>query len=228
MIVMVLDTESNIKYLIRLSLISMTLFLLYCTAISQTKIYGGVSVPFGGFSSEDSAAGGFAKTGFALGVEYNSKSFLGSEFGVSCLLGYYPINLPALTNNRLRPPRGSQVESNAWLLIWPQVSAGYQYSISNSVSVFGKVSGGLLYGIYPEVTVIDAGVSRYTQNLSIKVAFGWGGGVGIVLNKKYSFEIRFLTSKPDYDLNTVGGSLLATEQTTIDTKTLQIMFGYIF
>ena len=223
-----INKKHKVSCSIQVAWICLFLLSLHHSSIAQTKIFGGVSVPISDFASIDSVSGGFAKTGFSIGAEYTSKSFLGSEMGISCIVGYYPINLAALANNRLRLRPGSPVESGAWILIWPQASLGYRYPLSNIVTMFGRGYGGLFYGVYPEVTIIDAGVTRYTQNLSIKLAFGWGAGIGVAINKKYDLEIRFLSSRPDYDLNTAGGNLLTTETSTIDTKTIQIMVGYIF
>lgn len=215
------------RFHINAVLICSFLFIISQPTNGQVRVLGGVSVPFGNFARVDSATGGYASTGFSVGTEIVSKFLLDSELGFSGILCLYPFNVKAFLQSQPSLPKGVPIESGPWILIWPTASFGYTYPFSDFLSIYGRVHAGLFYGIYPEISITEFGSPKITRNLSIKVAFGSGIGVGGIINKKFDVGIRFLSALPDYDLNTPGG-ILTTEKSTIDTYTLNIMLGYIF
>jgi hypothetical protein len=214
---------------LRIKLIS-TFLLLVCLfnpASAQTKIFGGVSVPMSDLASVDSATGGFARIGFSLGVEHISKFYFGCELGISGILCFYPINAKALLNSQPHILPGSPIEANPWILFWPTVSLGCSFPISDNFNIYARGHGGLFYGVFPEISVIEAGTMKYTRNLSIKVTSGLGISAGVMMKKKYDFEIRYLFSRPQYELNTPAGGVTNTSQQSVKTMTIQFAIGYV-
>jgi len=195
---------------------------------AQSRIYGGISFPLGPFSSTDLVSGGFARTGFSGGAEATTKFFLNSEIGISGIICYHPFDaqilLAKIMEKSLQIPAGSTIKADPWLLLWPMGSLGYSFPTSERVTIYGRGHGGLLYGVCPEVTVDEFG-AKFSQNMAIKITFGWGVGAGILLNKKLDFGIRYMVSEPEYEINNPGGGVFTEGRSRYVTKTLLFLIG---
>lgn len=219
--------QSKTFLIIRAGVICILLLSVICPGSAQIKIFGGLSIPMSDLASVDSASGGFARPGFSLGIEYTSKFLFDIDVGISGIFSYYPVDVEALLNSQPHIPMGSPIESGPWILFWPTAGAGYTYPISDHIKIYSRAHAGFIYGVLPEISVVETGTTKFTRNFSIVVAFGWGTSAGITLSDKYNFEIRFMASRPQYDLNTPVGGVTNTSKLTIDTKTIQFTIGYI-
>jgi hypothetical protein len=219
--------QSKSFNIIRVGVICFLLLSVFCQGGAQIKLFGGLSIPMSDLASIDSSSGGFARPGFSLGIEYVSKFLFDIDVGVSGIFSYYPVDVKAMLNSQPHIPMGSPIKSGPWILFWPTASAGYTYPISENVKTYCRAHAGFIYGVLPEITVVETGTTKFTRNFSIEVAFGWGASTGITLSDKYNFEIRFMVSRPQYELNTPVGGVTNTSKLTIDTKTIQFTLGYI-
>lgn len=192
----------------------------------QSSIFGGMSFPIKHFAATDSATGGFAKTGFSVGAEIISKFYFGSEIGLSGILSYHPFDKIAYLKSRPHLPTESPIEAVPWLLIWPLGSLGYSFSLNKNVRSYARGHGGVFYGIFPEITVVERG-TKFTQNMAIKITWGWGVGTGLIIFNKIDFGIRYLIANPEYDINIQGGGTSTSEKPMQRTKTIQVLLGIV-
>ncbi|MDI6765839.1 MAG: hypothetical protein QME52_03340 [Bacteroidota bacterium] len=192
----------------------------------QTCVFGGMSLPIGNFASTDSATGGFAKKGYAIGAEKISRFYFGSEIGLSGILCYHPYDKIALIKSQPHLPPESPIEAGPWLLIWPMGSLGYSFSLNQNVISYARGHGGVFYGIYPEITVVERG-TKFTQNMAIKFTWGWGIGCGLIIYEKIDFGVRFLAARPEYDLNTQGGGTSTSKKPTQQTEIIIVYLGVV-
>ena len=194
----------------------------------QARIIGGLSIPVGPFAGHDSATGGFAKTGFSIGVEYVTKFFFNTEIGISGLICWQPYDIAAAVRSQPNLPSGMSVSSDPWVLLWPMLNFGYSYDLTQMVTVYSRVHVGGFYGFYPENTAIDKRSARYTQNTAIDVAFGYGGGLGAVINKKFDVGVRLLSARTYYDVNVQASGLSTNEKQLRSTTVVEVTVGYVF
>jgi hypothetical protein len=211
------------------NIVVLALLVVCCQSISsgQTRILGGASVPVGPFASNDSANGGFARTGLTVGVEYVTKFFFNTEVGVSALLCWQPYDVEGAVRSQPHLPYDTKVSADPWILLWPTISVGYTYDFSRFFALYARVHGGGFYGFYPAITSIVS-EEKFTQDMAIDVAFGYGGGLGVVLNQKYDVGIRFLSARPHYDVNVQGGGMSTNEKQLRSTAIIAITAAYIF
>jgi len=207
----------------------MALLMVACYSLSfgQARILGGASIPVGPFAGTDSAAGGFARPGVSVGVEYITKFFFDTEIGISGVLCWQPYDVVGAVRSQPHLPPGISVSADPWILFWPMISLGYSYELSQRFTVYGRAHAGGFYGFYPAITSNDQG-EIFTQDMSIDLAYSFGGGLGVVINKKYDVGVRILSARPHYDVNVQGGGFSTDEKQLRSTTIIAITAAYVF
>jgi hypothetical protein len=208
---------------------SLALLVVWCYSplSGQARIFGGTSLPVGPFAGTDSATGGFARPGISVGVEYITKFFFETEIGISGTLCWQPYDVAGAVRSQPNLPSGISVSADPWILFWPMLSLGYSYELSHLFTLYGRGHVGGFYGFYPAITSNDNGLI-FTQDMSIDVAFSYGGGLGVIINKKYDIGVRFLAARPHYDVNVQGGGMSTNEKQLRSTAVIAITAAYVF
>jgi hypothetical protein len=185
---------------------------------SSFAFFGGFASPVGDFgeSSPTVPKAGFAKSGFAAGIEGSiggellrgsygvTLSFNGSDFGsVLAGIGSVPSNLSV------------NVESGSWTNIWLMLGGGLGGKLSPSFEVRGEGLLGALVGLSPEITMTARSTTGQTASASIDkataAALAYGVGFGITVSH-FDIAFRYLTGSPEYEFKSSGQTLGKAQQ----------------
>jgi hypothetical protein len=191
----------------------------------QSKVVGGVSFPVGEFAGVDSVTGGYARTGFAIGIETRAPFYLGSEIGLVALLNYHPVNGDEFLRTHRNIFRDSHLDEGEWILFWPMVSLGYTLPVSPQLNFYAHGLGGILFGASPDMTVNTGGV-QYTQNMALVISAAYGGTIGTTIGR-VDCNVRYLVSRPEYDINIQGQGTSTERRSLYVTKTFQLLVGIV-
>jgi hypothetical protein len=191
------------------------------------SLLGGLAIPLGDFgvTSNSAEGAGYANTGYALGFEFNGAGTIaqaalegfvavnGSEMGSSIQGDYSGISLSA--------------ESSPWINIWLLGGVRLGGSTSEDVHICGEGLVGLLIGMSPTLNLTARyGTNTVMQKIPSSSVATAGYGAGFSMTSSHvAIAVRYLTGKPEYELNSGTQSIGKIEQST---SVFFLMVGYRF
>jgi len=200
----------------------------------QLKLLGGVCLPTGDFGSTGMQKGGYAKTGFSAGVEYNTKIKKDLEVGVIGNLSMNGMDEAAMEKTFTEiiyyltgHPGPWNLTTSSWLNIDLMGSAGFRTEVSPTVDIYGRGYMGLSIGFMPEIKLTSA-IVNVVQTSATAASFGYGLGAGIIINRQFDIGVRYLSAEPEFETTASGGGLSYTDKYSQPMGRIQLQVGYVF
>jgi hypothetical protein len=200
----------------------------------QLKLLGGLCLPTGDFGSTGMQKGGYAKTGFSAGVEYNTKIKKDLEVGVMGNLSMNGIDEAAMEKTfteaiyYLTGHHGPwNLTTSSWHSIDIMGSVGFRTDISPAVDIYGRGYMGLSIGFMPEIKLTSA-IVNVVQTSATAAAFGYGLGAGIIIDRRFDIGIRYISAEPEFETTASGGGFSFTDKSTQPMGRVQLQVGYVF
>jgi hypothetical protein len=188
------------------------------------SIYGGLSIPMNSFSSSsmDDEAAGYALLGAGGGFEWKYRSSTNVSLLSSLLVLFNGFNEDVLQSQQ---DIGVDVEVGSYVTSWTMAGFGIGGEFSHSTQLYGIFQLGLLLSFVPDIKYISEG-GTITQSTATGTALAGSLGIGMTINS-INFGIRYLTSKPEYELtlsNSVNSSTI-TRKAELPASVLMLYVG---
>ena len=200
----------------------------------QLKLFGGVCLPTGDFGSTGMQKGGYAKTGFSAGVEYNTKIKKDLEVGVMGNLSMNSIDEVAMEKTFTEViyyltghPGPWNLTTSSWLNIDIMGSAGFRTDVSPTVDIYGRGYLGLSIGFMPEIKLTSA-IVNVMQTSATAAAFGYGLGAGMIIDRHFDIGIRYISAEPEFETTASGGGFSFTGKSSQPMGRVLLQVGYVF
>ncbi|MDP2366471.1 MAG: hypothetical protein Q8M94_22180 [Ignavibacteria bacterium] len=184
------------------------------------SLYGGASLPQGDFSSTTSEKAGYAKIGFC-GMLEGSKSISESvNWTSSFSLAFNSLDESAMEDQL----PGATVTTDNYVTAWIMTGIGFETIASPTVKIYGLGQIGLLFSSFPDIK-LSSGGSSITQTTKMGTSFGYGFGVGVIINK-INLGIRYFSGEPEYEQSASYGGMTSSAKVKLPATVLQLLIGF--
>jgi len=161
-------------------------------------INAGLALPSGDFGStnffSDNAGG--ASTGFSVGADLGVLITKGLSWWTSLFLAFNALN-EEYVQSATGESGAISGELGSWSTVWPLTGIRYAAPVSEQIELFGGVQVGMLFGTTPDPNATQGNYRFSAESASSSaVAFGFTGG--IVLNKRFTGSLRYMTGQATY------------------------------
>jgi hypothetical protein len=165
------------------------------------SLVAGGAMPVGPFAKKEDVDAGLAKFGFVAGAEYSYISSGGIYFAIG---GSYIMNSvdEEAALKMFGGFSGMTADISSWTMIVPSISLGFG-STSSGVRFFFAGDFGYAICTTPEMKIDIMGMT-FTQESSKGNAPAFGGRVGLQTAGGVTFMVRYLATKPKYEVNVSG------------------------
>jgi hypothetical protein len=184
------------------------------------KIFGGVGLPMGDFSSTSlqNQYSGFAKPGISLGAEMYSEIGQGLVIGAMGSFSMHSVDKTEMQKQfeallvQLNPTtKIRSLDVNSWYLFGIMGNMGFKTPASTQVDIYGKVYLGVLIGKSPEINATAETTSpiqqiNANQSSATATGLGYGVGAGIVIDNQFDLGVQYLTGEPEYEITAKADS----------------------
>lgn len=188
------------------------------------SLYGGAAVPQGEFGSISGDKGGFANTGFCAMIEGSRVLAENINWISSVSLAINGTDEASLENDVQDIYPDITVTSGNYTTIWAMTGIGFETIASPEIRIYGLGQMGLLFSSFPDITFSSGGES-ISQTTTSEVAFAYGLGTGIIINK-LNISIRYYASEPEYKQSVSYMGETTSAKTKMPAAILQLMFGF--
>lgn len=172
------------------------------------SLFGGGAMPVGSFAKTDDSEAGLAKFGFVAGAEYANISSGGIYFAIGGSFVMNNVDEEAALR-MFGSTSGMTADIGSWKMIVPTVSLGFG-STSSGARFFFAGDFGYAFSTSPEMKVEYMGMT-FTQSTEHGSAPAFGGRVGLQTAGGVTFMVRYLATKPKYEVNVSGTGMSPTE-----------------
>jgi hypothetical protein len=182
------------------------------------SIYGALVLPLGDLGKKDGDKAGYAKTGFAGGLQFVTGGSIG--FIIDGSYSYNKIELPSgIPNGKWEYTGWTTILGLAGLKIGTDNSSGTNFFIAPLL--------GVMYEKSPEVTFTATGSSTSTPYMyaASGTGFAYGGAVEVVLGGHVTLGAKFVASKLKYKYSVDGQDY---ESDAINRSLLLVCLGFAF
>jgi hypothetical protein len=168
----------------------------------------GGALPVGPFAKTEDVEAGLATFGFVAGAEYAHISSGGIYFAIGG--SFIMNNVDEEAALRMAGGfSGMQADIGTWKMLIPTVSLGFG-STSPGVRFFFAGDFGYAFSSSPEMK-FEYMSMNFTQASESGNAPAFGGRIGIQTAGGITFMVRYLATKPKYELNVSGTGMSPTE-----------------
>lgn len=160
-------------------------------------IFGGGAMPISKFAKVEDQDAGLAKFGWTAGLEYSHISDGGIYLAIGGTYISNPLDVEAM--RRLSTmPTGASMEVSPWTLGVPSLSLGFA-TTSTGVRFLFAADFGYAFCSSPKLSASYLG-SSVTVDAMKGNGPAFGGRFGLETPKKVSFIVRYLTTKPKFEV----------------------------
>lgn len=185
------------------------------------RLLAGLAAPTGAFSSTDGKTAGYATSNFCTTIEGSDPINKYFNWMTSISLA-----INGLDANKISKPLTMKVSSGNYLTIWCLTGIGFETLPKNGLKFYGLFQGGLLFSSFPDITFSDDNKST-TRTGGSGSGFALGTGAGVIIDK-FSIDIKYVTSKPEYSQSDGFNDSSEAVKITLPAKIILLEAGYNF
>ncbi len=186
---------------------------------AEKKIRGGIraglSIPTGNFAATSGNESGAAALGVGFGLDVLFPVDAVTSFGGSATLSFHSLNYDGAVS--------STVDLGSWTTVWLMMAGQIQSDKSPTLQPYLQPRLGLLIASPPDISSPGA-----SAKYSTGVGFAYGAAAGIVISHHVKFEVAYMASKPEFDLELRGGTINMSLTGKLPVNILSFSLGYAF
>ncbi|MDP3829652.1 MAG: hypothetical protein Q8Q47_00190, partial [Ignavibacteriaceae bacterium] len=119
---------------------------------------------------------------------------------------------------------GATVTTDNYVTAWIMTGIGFETIASPTVKIYGLGQIGLLFSSFPDIK-LSSGGSSITQTTKMGTSFGYGFGVGVIINK-INLGIRYFSGEPEYEQSASYGGMTSSAKVKLPATVLQLLIGF--